>query len=285
MLHTFLAEQEERQVRLKQQRENKKVHDRPKTKTKDASTQFAPVQRQSADAVVQTDLSGDVVQELKEQVLNLTKIVSELITYKAQTQTVQVSESAQKTPRGSLLTELLSDSMSDLQDLCPDSYENSSTATPETPLPGLTPYYNSSPFGHPPRAPLRAIQENGVVNTYHAPQNSSGKTSTQSSSGGHRCLPQHWRVLMCFSLKLSWQTGTQVVRLAMRNWMSVKYVTCHRRFAKSSTRRLFNHSGSPCVQKLIPNAGAKEELLLTDSRQKQFNTLCHCWHCQVILTF
>ena len=164
MLHTFLTKQEERQVRLKQQRENKKVHDPPKAKTRDASIQFAPVLRQSADAAVQTDFSGDIVQELKEQVLNLTKIMQELTTYKAQTQTVQVSEDAQKQPRVSLLTELLSDSMSDLQDLCPDSYENSSAATPETPLPGVTSCYNSSPFGYPPRAPLGALQENGAVN-------------------------------------------------------------------------------------------------------------------------
>lgn len=169
MLNAFLTEQEERQVRLKQQQENKKVHEPPKAKTRDASVQFAPVPRQSTDAAVQTEFSGDVVQELKEQVLNLTKIVSELTTYKAQTQTVQVSEDAQKTPRGSLLTELLSDSMSDLQDLCPDSYEHSSAATPETPLPGLTSCYNSSPFGYPPRAPLRAIQENGVVNNLPCP--------------------------------------------------------------------------------------------------------------------
>ena len=101
--------------------------------------------RQSTDAAIQTDFSGDVIQELKEQVLNLTKIVSELTTHKAQTQTVQVSEDAQKTPRGSLLTELLRDTMSDLQDLCPDSYENSSATTPDTPLPGLTSCYNSSP--------------------------------------------------------------------------------------------------------------------------------------------
>ena len=151
MLHAFLAEQQERQVNLKQQRENKKVHDLPKAKTRDASVQFAPVRRQSADAVVQTDFRGDVVQELKEQVLNLTKIVSELTAYKAQTQTVQVSEDAQKPPQGSLLTELLSDSMSDLQELCPDSYENPSAATPETLLPGLTSCCNSSPFGYPPR--------------------------------------------------------------------------------------------------------------------------------------
>ena len=169
MLHVFLAEQEERQVRLKQQRENKKVLDPPKAKTRDASIQCAPVQRHSVDAVVQTDFSGDVVQELKEQVLNVTKLVSELMTYKVQTQTVQVSQDALKTPRGLLLTELLSDSMSDLQELCPDSYENSSAATPETPLPGLTPCSNSSPFGHPPRAPLRAIQENGVVNNLLCP--------------------------------------------------------------------------------------------------------------------
>ena len=164
MLHAFQTEQEERQVCLKQQQENKKVHDLPKAKTRDASTQFAPLLRQSADAAVQTDFSGDIVQELKEQVLNLTKIVQELTTYKAETQTVQVSEDDQKQPRGLLLTELFSDSMSDLQDLCPDSYENSSAATPETPLPGVTSCYNSSPFGYLPRAPLRAIQENGVVN-------------------------------------------------------------------------------------------------------------------------
>ena len=169
MLHAFLAEQQERQVNLKQQRENKMVHDLPKSKTRDASVQFAPVQRQSANAGVQIDLSGDVVQELKEQVLNLTKIVSELTAYKAQTQTVQVSEDAKKLPRGSLLTELLSDSMSDLQELCPDSYENPSAATPETSLPGLTSCYNSSPFGYPPRAPLRAIQENGVMNNLPCP--------------------------------------------------------------------------------------------------------------------
>jgi len=59
--------------------------------------------------------------------------------------------------------------MSDLQDMCPDSYENSSAATPETPLPGLTPCCNSSAFGPPPRAPLRVIQENGVVNNLPCP--------------------------------------------------------------------------------------------------------------------
>lgn len=87
-----------------------------------------------------------------------------------------------------------------------------------------------------------------------------------------RGLPQLKRALMYFSVKLSWQMGTQVVHLATRNWMRVKYVTCHWRYAKSLTCPLMNYSGRVCVLKSILNAGAKEELLLKDSRWKKFGT-------------
>ena len=169
MLHTFLAEQQERQTRLyKQQWEPKKDQNPSKAKTRDASIQCAPVQLQSADAAIQMDFSGDIVQELKEQVLNLTKIVSELMAYKSQ-------ENTRKIPPGSFLTELLTDSLDDLKEVCPDSYESASATSPETPLSGLMPSnkasvnelhhqprYNSSPFCHLSRAPLRVIAENCV---------------------------------------------------------------------------------------------------------------------------
>ena len=133
MLHTFLAEQQEQQTRLyKQQWEPKKDQNPSKAKTRDASIQCAPVQLQSADAAIQMDFSGDIVQELKEQVLNLTKIVSELMAYKSQ-------ENTRKIPPGSFLTELLTDSLDDLKEVCPDSYESASATSPETPLSGLMP--------------------------------------------------------------------------------------------------------------------------------------------------
>ena len=179
MLHTFLAEEQERQTRLyKQQREPKKDQNPSKAKMRDASIQCAPVQLQSAVAAIQMDFSGDIVQELKEQVLNLTKIVSELMAYKSQ-------ENTRKIPPGSFLTELLTDSLDDLKEVCPDSYESASATSPETPLSGLMPSnkasvnelhhqprYNSSPFCHLSRAPLRAIDENCVPSSLTEQQQS-----------------------------------------------------------------------------------------------------------------
>ena len=144
--------------------------------------------------------------------------------------------------------------MSDLQELCPDSYENPSAATPETPLPGLTSCYNSSPFGYPPRAPLRAIQENGVMNNLLCPTEQKQQNvdaiifrGTQMSTTALACVD----VLF---------TEAELVH-KWYVWLWETYVTCHRRFAKSFTRRLFNHNERPCVQKSILNAEAKEELL------------------------
>lgn len=95
MLHTYLAEQEEQQVRLKQQHEQKNLQDLPKAKTRDASIQSVPihVQGESADAASfqwhsfqWTVFNGNAMQQFKEQVLNLENIVSELMSYKSQTQ-------------------------------------------------------------------------------------------------------------------------------------------------------------------------------------------------------
>lgn len=88
MLHTYLAEQEEQQVRLKQQQEQKNLQDLPKAKTRDASIQSVPVhvQGESADTAIWTVFNGNAMQQFKEQVLNLENIVSELMSYKSQTQ-------------------------------------------------------------------------------------------------------------------------------------------------------------------------------------------------------
>lgn len=69
MLHTYLAEQEEQQVRLKQQQEQKNLQDLPKAKTRDASIQSVPVhvQGESADAAIWTVFNGNAMQQFKEQ--------------------------------------------------------------------------------------------------------------------------------------------------------------------------------------------------------------------------
>lgn len=130
MLQTFIAEQEERQARLKQQRA-------PRPKSKHAGVQCdwdnAVAPRQTSDVAVQTDFV-DVMEDLREQVRNLTQIVAELAALKSQKQ-----EDANRIRRGPLLTELLSDTLSELPEICQDSSENCSIATTETPLPGLQP--------------------------------------------------------------------------------------------------------------------------------------------------
>ncbi|KAJ7371610.1 hypothetical protein OS493_024286 [Desmophyllum pertusum] len=169
MLQTFLAEQEARQARIKQQRV-------PKSNSRDASIQCdrndAATPSQKSDVAVQTDFV-DVMGDLREQVQNLTQIVAELTALKSQKQ----RESTMI--HRPLLAELLSDdTLSDLAEFCPDSSENCSVTAAETPLPGLQlpsvvgrpdafahqPLSNSSPVTYPSRAPLTVVQQNRQVN-------------------------------------------------------------------------------------------------------------------------
>lgn len=71
MLNTLVAEQAEKQARLKQLRLDKAVVQTVQSET-----------RQTADAAVQTDLP-DIMEDLKKQVASLTNIVAELTEFKA----------------------------------------------------------------------------------------------------------------------------------------------------------------------------------------------------------
>ena len=71
MLGTFLAEQTEKQAKLKQQRA------RPTIKSREVAIQCETDVKKRSDAAVQTDLS-DVREDLKQQVKNLTNIVAQL---------------------------------------------------------------------------------------------------------------------------------------------------------------------------------------------------------------
>ena len=81
-MNTFLAEQAEKQTRLRQLRVGQAV-----VKTKEVSVQCA-VQtepKQTAEAAVQTDFpAADIMEDLKRQVDSLSKIVEELTQFKAQ---------------------------------------------------------------------------------------------------------------------------------------------------------------------------------------------------------
>ena len=182
MLQMLISEQEAKQARLKQQRT-------PKTIQRDASIQCdrteaaTPRLRQTSDVAVQTDFM-DVMQDLKEQVKNLTKIVAELTALKAHKQPEP------RTIDRPLLAELLSDDpLSDIAEFCPDSSENCSIAAAESPLPGLehhsfverpnpqthqTLVANTSPVTYSSRPPLATIQQNRPIN---APQH--GPTDEQ----------------------------------------------------------------------------------------------------------
>ena len=127
---------------------------------------------------VQTDFV-DVMPDLKEQIRHLSQIVAELTALKPKPQ-----ENVNEGSHGSLLSELLSDSLSDITTICPNSSENCSTASAD-PLPGLqspsaimTPPVllrepacsNSSSVTFPSRAPLTLIQQNSQLNsTSHGP--------------------------------------------------------------------------------------------------------------------
>ena len=78
MLNTFLAGQAEKEAHLKQQRvvKTKQTHD--------VAVQCA-CSRETSDVAVQTDLP-DVMEDLKEQVRSLSKIVADLTELKAQEQ-------------------------------------------------------------------------------------------------------------------------------------------------------------------------------------------------------
>lgn len=178
MLQMLISEQEAKQARLKQERT-------PKTIQRDASIQCdrteaaTPRLRQTSDVAVQTDFM-DVMEDLKEQVKNLTQIVAELTALKAHKQPEP------RTIDRPLLAELLSDDpLSDIAEFCPDSSENCSIAAAESPLPGLehhpfverpnpqtrqTPVANTSPVTYSSRPPLVAIQQNRQINTpLHGP--------------------------------------------------------------------------------------------------------------------
>ena len=173
MLQNFLAEQEAKQARLKQQRT-------PKTLQRDASIQCdrteaaTPPLRQTSDVAVQTDFV-DVMADLKEQVKNLTQIVAELTALKSH------KHQEPRTIDRPFLAELLSDdTLSDIAEFCPDSSKNCSVATTESPLPGVQHHSvverpnpqthqvlvtNSSPVTYSSRPPLAAIQQNRQINT------------------------------------------------------------------------------------------------------------------------
>ena len=128
---------------------------------------------------VQTDFV-DVMPDLKEQIQHLSQIVAELTALKPKPQ-----ENVNEGCRGLLLTKLLSDSLSDITTICPDSSEICSTASAD-PLPRLqspsaviTPPVllrelacsNSLPVTFPSRAPLTLIQQNSqqLNSTSHGP--------------------------------------------------------------------------------------------------------------------
>lgn len=74
MLNTLVAEQAEKQARLKQLRLDKAVVQTVQSET-----------HQTADAAVQTDFP-DIMEDLKKQVASLTNIVAELTEFKAHPQ-------------------------------------------------------------------------------------------------------------------------------------------------------------------------------------------------------
>ena len=194
LLKSFRAEQTARHSQFKQNRARSKAQTRdagiqcneknPVTAspTADASTQCddenAATRSRTSDVGVQTDFF-DVMPDLKEQIRHLSQIVAELTALKSKPQ-----ENVNEGSHGSLLSELLSGSFSDITTICPDSSENCSTASAD-PLPGLqspsaviTPPVllrepacsNSSPVTFPSRAPLTLIQQNSQLNsTSHDP--------------------------------------------------------------------------------------------------------------------
>ena len=145
---------------------------------------------------VQTDFV-DVMPDLKEQIRQLSQIVAELTALKPQPQ-----ENVNEGSCGSLLTELLSDSLSDITTICPDRSENCSTAS-AYPLPGLQSpsaviappillrepaRSNSSPVTFPTRAPLTLIQQNSQLNSISlVPQITNVEKLAQSFSWDRKC--------------------------------------------------------------------------------------------------
>ena len=184
LLKSFWAEQAARHSQFKQYRAPLKVQTRdagiqckeknPVTPrpTADASTQWDgenyATQSQRSDMGVQTDFV-EVMPDLKEQIRHLSQIVAELTPLRPKPQ-----ENINEGSHSLLSTELLSDSLTDITTICPDSSENCSTAS-ANPLPGLQspsatitppvllsglPCSNSSPVPFPSRAPLTLIQQN-----------------------------------------------------------------------------------------------------------------------------
>ena len=145
MLNTFLAEQAEKEAHLKQQRFGKTKQ------THDVAVQCA-CSRETSDVAVQTDLP-DVMEDLKEQVRSLSKIVADLTELKAKEQ--------------------LPIPLCDLV-LSPDDNNN---IPPETP-PQVPSSINDSPTVHAEQPVNRIIPEPGQnlvplmspVNNYPLPQ-------------------------------------------------------------------------------------------------------------------
>ena len=155
--------------------------------------------------VVQTDFV-DVMPDLKEQIRHLSQIVTELTAHKPKPQ-----ENVNARSHSSLLTKLLSDSLSDITMIYPDSSENCSTALAD-PLPGLQspsaiikppvllrqpPRSNSSPVTFPSQAPLTLIQQNSQLNsTSHGPTDNQRRKFAQSFSWDRKCPLLLWHELM-----------------------------------------------------------------------------------------
>ena len=202
----------------------------------------------------------DVMEDLKEQVKNLTQIVAELTALKSPKQ----PES--RTIDRPLLAELLyDDPLSDIAEFCPDSSENCRIAAAESPLPGLehpsfiersnpqthqTLIANTSPVTYSSRPPLAAIQQNRQINTpLHVPTDEQRR---QVEAILFMAKEMSTTALACVDVLF---TENELANGNMGGTFG--YAFGVRGFAKSLTRLHLQDSGTMFVQKLILSVGAR----------------------------
>ena len=207
-----MAEQNEREAYLKKQRINKA---KPKQTTREAAIQCERQEttdsKHTSDVAVQTDPSTDIMEDLREQVRNLTKIVADLAAVKA--------KDGRKDPSPPLFNEdAFSDSLSDVLPF--DSTDMVISETPPPPRPvnpacivqdpvlQNIPVNTSQNQAFSPRPPLNS-QSNGVQSF---PMRSPLSTVDQNLQVTHHCGPtdqQRRKVEALVSM------GSQVITTAM----------------------------------------------------------------------
>ena len=205
MLNTFLAEQAQKQARLKLQRAEKN------RQTEDIAIQCTR-SPQTVEVAVQTDIP-DIMEELRDQVKSLTKIVAELTEMKAREKVTCLPVFSD-----SDLTFINQDEDNVVEETPPQARPAAITSAIIVPEPQV-PQPLSAPCHSPPILHLRfgllcplsiAIHKFSAASRALDLQTSRSRKWRPLSSWAKKWYPLPWRASMHYSLTKSWLIATRL---------------------------------------------------------------------------